>query len=205
MLRRSGRGFVTPLARRVEGGRFAGPLELVRAALDGDARARDCVIEELACVPTMVRIKCQRLGGRLSAHELDDVAQNVLLAVWRKLAQWDGRAPLEHWAYGFVAIELLKTLERRARRAAVEQIGDTALAASPAAAGGEVDGERLGLAVAQLEAGDQEIVRLKHHEELTFDEIAARLAVSANTVKTRYYRAIQRLRGLLCSVEEVTG
>ena len=56
-------------------------------------------------------------------------------------------------------------------------------------------------AMENLAAEDVRIIRLKHFEEHTFDSIALRLALSVNTVKTRYYRAIEKLRRRLGSSE----
>jgi RNA polymerase sigma factor (sigma-70 family) len=42
-----------------------------------------------------------------------------------------------------------------------------------------------------------QIIRLKHFSQMTFEEIARRLRVSANTVKTRYYRGLIKLREFL--------
>jgi NAD(P)-dependent dehydrogenase (short-subunit alcohol dehydrogenase family) len=50
---------------------------------------------------------------------------------------------------------------------------------------------------AQAVAGDvareADVIRMKHFEDLTFEEIGTRLGNSINTVKTRYYRGISRL------------
>lgn len=176
--------------------RAASAVHMVAAALHGDAGARDFVVEQLACVPAMVRIKNHRMGAPLSSHELDDVVQDVLVAVWRKLGQWDGRVPLEHWAYGFVVVELLKTVERRSRRRAVVQVRQAEEPHCPEAAraDAEADAELVEQAVGRLDPADREILRLKHHEDLTFEEIGARMGMPTNTAKTRYYRCIKRLR-----------
>jgi RNA polymerase sigma-70 factor (ECF subfamily) len=57
--------------------------------------------------------------------------------------------------------------------------------------------DRVRQAIAQLPAGDREIITLKHLEDLSFQEAAAVLEVTAAAVYSRYYRAIQRLHRLL--------
>jgi RNA polymerase sigma factor (sigma-70 family) len=57
--------------------------------------------------------------------------------------------------------------------------------------------EGVHLALARLDPPADDIVRLKHFEELTFEEIGQRLLLSPNTAKTHYYRALVRLREAL--------
>jgi RNA polymerase sigma-70 factor (ECF subfamily) len=204
MLARFKRGILKPLSTDMgDALDVEHTLQRVEAALAGDPGARAFVVEQLACVPAMVRIKHGRMGAQLSVHELEDVVQNVLTAIWKKLGQWDGRAPLEHWAYGFIVFELLKAVERRARRLAVVQVRDFGDPESPVSSAADIDSERLKLVVGRLDPSDQEILRLKHFEDLTFDEIAARTHMPTNTVKTRYYRCIKRLRDSLSRAEEM--
>jgi DNA-directed RNA polymerase specialized sigma24 family protein len=46
------------------------------------------------------------------------------------------------------------------------------------------------------------VIRAKHFDGLTFDEIGARLGIPSNTAKTHYYRGIERMRPLLSSMRE---
>ncbi len=48
-----------------------------------------------------------------------------------------------------------------------------------------------------LGSPSSDIVRLRHFDGLTFAEIARELEMPTNTVKTRYYRSLGRLRTLL--------
>lgn len=167
-------------------------LALVRAALAGKPAAREQLADRLACLPAMIRLKHQRMGAPLGPHELDDVVQNVLLVLWRKLERFDGRVPVARWAFGFGVLEILKMVERRARRR--EQVGDLPELATPAANAPPAATERLARLCGELPPLDQEILRQKHFEDRTFEDIAARTGVRANTIKTRYYRVLERLR-----------
>ena len=55
------------------------------------------------------------------------------------------------------------------------------------------------MGLSMLSPGESEVIRLKHFAQMTFEEIAERLGISANTAKTRYYRGLERLRGWLDS------
>jgi RNA polymerase sigma factor (sigma-70 family) len=49
-------------------------------------------------------------------------------------------------------------------------------------------------ALARLDPLEADVIRMKHFEDLTFETIGARRAISVNTVKTRYYRGIRHLQ-----------
>jgi RNA polymerase sigma-70 factor (ECF subfamily) len=57
-------------------------------------------------------------------------------------------------------------------------------------------------AVAELTQAEQDVVRLQHFEGLTHAEIAARLDVPMGTVKSRSFRAHQRLAADLGHLRE---
>jgi len=170
-----------------------GDLPATRAALAGDPDARHRIVEVLARLPSLMHGRNARLGNRLRHDEVADAAQTAVLGIWRKLEDYDGRVPLLQWAYGFAVLELRRALERRVRRREV------LVPVDPIARQGDagVDAELLRREVASLNEVEQQAVQLKHFDAMTFAEIASRLGVSANTIKTRYYRAIDRLRARL--------
>jgi RNA polymerase sigma-70 factor (ECF subfamily) len=57
--------------------------------------------------------------------------------------------------------------------------------------------DRVQTALAQLSPRDREILVLRHLEELTTNETAAVLGITAGAVKMQHLCAVQRLRGLL--------
>lgn len=165
-------------------------LQVVRSAMADDSRAKEQLATELAALPAMLRVKNLRLGSPLRPHELDDVVQNTLLAILRKLATFDGRGALLRWAYGIGVIELLRALERRRRRREQDHASEPVVPeAEPT-----VDRERVAAALATLDPDDRNVVEQKHFAAATFEEIAARTGEPISTVKSRYYRALQRLR-----------
>lgn len=183
---------------------FSSDEELLAAARSGSPAAIDALIERLACVPAMLRLRERHLGALLNDDERREAAQDTIAAVWGKLELYRGNAGLEGWVWGFVVRELYKALERR-RREAVPELGD----ALPAVERPRRDEEcraRVERSLLELEPPDAEIVRMRHFEERSFAEIAAELAMPRSSVKTRYYRALVRLRVLLLPLwREVIG
>jgi RNA polymerase sigma factor (sigma-70 family) len=175
--------------------RGAEDLAIVRRALAGDDDARRQLLDRLVALPAMVRGKHARMGAQLGSHEVEDVTQSVLLSLWAKLARFDGRAPLLHWAYGFCVLGLRKAMEHRQRNR--EHAVGEALESQDHGTPPPIDAEALHAEVRALEPSERQVVELKHFEALTFEEIGARLGMITSTAKTKYYRALARLRDRL--------
>lgn len=170
----------------------AADLLLVRAALAGDEAARHQIVDRLATLPARIRARHVRFGGPLGPDQLEDVAQNVLLLLWQKLALFDGRAPLRAWALGFASFELLKAIGRarrdRARTTELPDLVDERRRDELA------ETDAFAQLLAALPTRDYELLRLKHVEGLTLAEIAARWQLPLPNIKTRYYRALDAVR-----------
>ncbi len=145
----------------------------------------------------MLSARNTRLPHPLAPQEVQDLEQETLVVVWRKLGHFQGRSILETWIYPFCGFILMRALRSRARRGARESDG-----AGVEPLDDPAPLERLDLAVVhdaieRLDDEESAVIRLKHFEDQTFEELAARLAISPNTAKTRYYRALRRLKLLL--------
>ncbi|MEM6672992.1 MAG: sigma-70 family RNA polymerase sigma factor [Planctomycetota bacterium] len=188
---------------RTDASRHAEDHALVQAALSGDVRATEALASRLGCIPPMVRSLHRRFGGNLDDEDLLEVTQDVLASIWRKLDRFEGRSKLETWAYGFASRQVLKGLER-ARKGPrrvdwnEEEAADLQAPVAPAPDEYRAVHEH----VEALGPPGSEIIRMKHFEELTFEQIGGRLDMPTNTVKTRYYRGLDRLRRVLSSAWE---
>lgn len=162
-----------------------------------DLTALSRFVERMQCVPRFLAQRNRRAGAGLSPEALEDLAQDVLTAIWRRLPDYRGEASLETWAYRFCELQLRNAVRRAAPRRAIS-LADLDEAEGPGAVDDPV-GQRLEVAdaLALLAAEDAALLRLKHFEGLTFEEIGQRLSVSPNTIKTRYYRSLQTLGRLL--------
>jgi RNA polymerase sigma-70 factor (ECF subfamily) len=164
----------------------------------GDAEAVGRFVERMACIPRLLAVINRRIRSPLRAEELVDVGQETFAALWRKVATYRGQARLETWAYRFCELELFAAVNRRRRQARGEggPEGLAELDADPQPTG-LVMYDYLFLRLKRLPDLDQELIRLKFFEDLTFVEIGRRVSLPVNTVKSRYYRAMVRLRDLL--------
>jgi RNA polymerase sigma-70 factor (ECF subfamily) len=170
-------------------------LDLVQRVRRHEAEALQQFVQRMEVVPRFLAARNGQLGGGLRRDEVEDVTQDVLSIVWRKLPVFRGDAALESWVYRFCDLELRNAIRRSVRRRS-QPLGDGHEPTLPVADHG-LDVEALFGALDRLPADDAAVVRLKHFESATFEMVGSRLGLSPNTAKTRYYRAMETLRRFL--------
>ncbi len=170
--------------------------DLISQAKRGEPRAIAALFDRLRCVPRMLSHRNRTYGSPLDTQELEDVAQEILIAVWRKLEQFDGRGPIEAWVHRFCVFQFAQALRDRghAPRGGGWSDGELERVLPRPNEPSPFDLEALHLALDTLEADEAEVVRLKHFAEKSFLEIAHALGISQNTAKARYYRGLRRLQ-----------
>lgn len=174
--------------------------ELVAAAQAGDASAFDVLVSRW-------NRRIQGAAFRVLGSDEDarEVSQEAFLKAYRALAGFKGQARFSSWLYQ-IAINLCRDRIRRRKGNGVvslEEIRENGrLPALPGPTALELVerrdlARRVAGAIEALSAEQREVVVLKEYEGLTFPEIAEVLGIPVSTVKTRLYRALQQLRGLL--------
>ena len=190
--------------------------ELLKLARDGDRAAVDRVLaRHRAAVRRMIQLRMDpALGRRLDAS---DIVQDVLVDAHRRLRKY-----LQHPVIPFhlwlrqIAKDRLVDAHRRHRVAArrsldreqpldvrlprdestrnlTMQLCDRQLTPAAAATWRELK-RRFEQACRSLEPQDQEIVIMRHFEELSNSDTALALGLSPQAASMRYLRAIRRLR-----------
>lgn len=186
-------------------------LDLVAGSLRGEEAAIAGLALRLGCVPRILGSINQSMGFPIGPEDLADLSQDTLALIWTKLPTFQGRGRLETWSYRFCFLEFMNRLRQKDRNAKVhgeslDTVSDVMPGPVPVSAS---EYERLHLSLGELGAPEAEIIRLKHFEGLTFDDIGAILEISPNTAKTRYYRGLawlrQRLDATQSQGEEVAG
>jgi RNA polymerase sigma-70 factor (ECF subfamily) len=133
-----------------------------------------------------------------SADDCQDLAQEILLQVWRSLPQFQGRASAATWAYR-VALNTALTWRRDQRRRQDRQqpiVDLQSLAAGGSDSANEAAQrelvERLYAAIRELPKGDAALVLL-YLDGLTYRQMAEVLGISENNVGVKLNRARQAL------------
>lgn len=180
----------------------AADLELAGAVLAGAPGALDRFVARLDGMFRFATVRNAQYGGPLTRQELEDCVQDSTITIWQKLGEFRGESSLPTWAFRICDFTLRnagrKALRRRAP--APEDVPEATGASGDLRAIDEVDAVET--AMARLPAEDAAIVRAKHYQELTFEQIGGKFSLPANTVKTRYYRALTVLKRHLRSVGE---
>jgi len=170
--------------------------ELVRGIRLGEDEAVEAFIERMDIVPHYLAGRNERLGSPMSEDEVADMVQDVLEVVWRKLASFAGRSCLETWVLG-ICTSLMSNAIRTKRRRQRMDLDPRRHAYREHRESSLHDDDRVYGSLRRLEIRQADVIRLKHFEALTFEEIALAQSIPVNTAKSLYYRGLNRLRELL--------
>lgn len=167
---------------------------LVAAVARGDQDAYAELYDQLSALVYGV---CRRVLRDPS--EAEEVAQEVLLEIWRSASRFDpGRGGVRSWAVTVAhsrAVDRVRSSERRkAREAAVALPEPPAVDVVSEAAISAFEVRRVRRAVAGLSDTQRESVRLAFYGGHTHREVAVLLDVPLGTVKTRIRDGLTRLR-----------
>lgn len=138
-------------------------------------------------------------------HEAEDIAQEVFVTAFKKIAQFREEGALKGWLLTItsnMARDRIKYLKLRGR-GYTEQIdgeeGRSVAGASDvhAQAVSREKVRRLTRSLAQLPPEFREVLVLQFSEGLSYDEIAERVSVPVGTVRSRISRARARIHELM--------
>jgi RNA polymerase sigma-70 factor (ECF subfamily) len=147
------------------------------------------------------RVKTMLMRMGVGSAIADDVAQDTLLAVWRKAAQYDPqRAAASAWIYT-IARNLRIDRLRRDNRAKLFALYETIEPEEPERPDRPLDAAqdqaRVRAALAELPEEQVRVVKLSFFEGRAHGDIAKLLDLPLGTVKSRLRLAMNRLRNLL--------
>lgn len=183
----------------------AGCLALVR---EGDQRAARDLVEHL--YPLVIRIVRSHLPRRVAE---EDLAQEVFLKMFSRLAQYQGAVPFTHWVSRIAVTTCIDHLRAQKRRPEFRwadlseseaDVLDAVLTnerevpANDALAATELVQKLLG----QLKPDDQLVLRLLDLEQKTIAEIAALTGWNQSLIKVRAFRARRKLQKLFLELRK---
>jgi len=147
-----------------------------------------------------VKAFLQRRGA--DTAQAEELAQETLLAVWRKADQFDPRrATAAAWIFA-IARNLRIDVLRRTRRAVPALAPDPTDDPPPSMPAdafliADQRARRLREAIAALPAEQSEALRLAYFDDRSHSEMESALAIPLGTVKSRLRLALARLRAAL--------
>ena len=187
-------------------------LEWYRAAQSGSEPARERLLAELRpCLLELVQVHLR--GQAFGAWDHSDIAQDCCVKLFA--------LPAEQGFRGTTGPEFIAWLRAIAQHQSLDRIrmdnaqkrgggqgvmplpADTSCGPGGIAADASTpsmkmarqeEHDRLGASIEQLSSDDQQVIRLRIFEKLTYAEIAQRLGRTEEAVKQLFHRALKRLR-----------
>ena len=151
------------------------------------------------------RVKAYLMRQGADRHTAEDLAQDVMLTVWRRAAQFDrSKAGVSTWVFTIARNRRIDGL-RRTRRPEIDP-QDPLLVRDPDDPADQVVESaqrraRLHAAVAELPEEQGQLLRLAYFEDKSHSIIAEELSLPLGTVKSRLRLAMAKLRAALGTME----
>lgn len=165
--------------------------DLMRAALAGDGAAYERCLRDMAqALRPMVRRGLFRVGA--NPAEMEDVVQDVLIAVHLKRQTWDASRPIGPWVAGIARYKIIDAARRRGGRTDLP-IDDFA-EILPAEAQPETVNERdVTRSLEALPDGQRKVVRAIAIEGASIAVAAKTLNMSEGAVRVALHRGLGAL------------
>jgi RNA polymerase sigma-70 factor (ECF subfamily) len=130
-----------------------------------------------------------------------DLMQDVFVAVFRNLSSFRGESPFKGWMFKIAHYRCIEFYRRKKPTQSLDDIPEQEEQASDACPEAQMlSGQQASMltsAMQSLPVNQKLVVELKFFQHYTFDDIAQQLGISVNTVKSRLYSALDKLKGLL--------
>jgi RNA polymerase sigma-70 factor (ECF subfamily) len=163
----------------------------MRAANAGDAKSYERLLREIAAALRPLVRRGLAHAGRSDA-DIEDVVQEVLLAVHLKRHTWDSKRPIEPWVHAIARHKLVDALRRRggnfelpiddfSEKLAAEEV-------SPFVSGREAERH-----LAQLPPGQRAVVHAVAVEGASIADVAERLKMTTGAVRVALHRGLASL------------
>jgi RNA polymerase sigma-70 factor (ECF subfamily) len=136
---------------------------------------------------------------RWNTPEAEEVLQSVYLSILEGRARFDGRSSFKTWLFAVVRNMAARARRRRwlEERAPWRMLGGGAVVSEIDPVLSEERGARVRRALGTLPARQREVIDLVFFHEMTVEQAAEVMDVSAGTARTHYHRGKLRLLELL--------
>ncbi len=179
--------------------------ELIAAVLKGDAASFEPLIQKYS---PRVFATARRYARR--ENEIEDIAQEVWLKAFSKLASFRGEAPFEHWLMRMTVRTCYDFLRghQRNRELAFSELSEPEtdwldrFVADPGSAAEDADAAKLlvGRVLEKLSPPARLVITLLEIEDRSVKEIAELTGWSVPLVKVRAFRARGEMRKILAKM-----
>ena len=170
--------------------------DLFLRSLDGDQKSYATFLERIAA---MLRTHLQKSvnPGRVSREQIEDLVQDVLMAVHQKRSTYRTDLPLMPWLYSITRYRLIDSYRAEGRKPLIHSFEDGFDAESIADDSTSDDGMAradLEIVMGCLSAKQKQVLHLAKVEELPLAEVGSKMNMSLSAVKVTIHRAMEALK-----------
>ncbi|WP_414829898.1 RNA polymerase sigma factor [Alteromonas sp. H39] len=165
--------------------------QLISQALKGNRRAWLALIKRYES-------QIYHYGIRMTGntHDAADLMQDIFISVYRSLGNYRGDGSFKGWLFRVAHFRCIEFYRRKRPEQGLDDTPEPECEQACPETGYLRDrtSESLMQAMQRLPLAQKAVVELKFFGQFTFDEIAEQLGLSANTVKSRLYSALSKLK-----------
>src|SRR4029077_8446814 len=169
---------------------------VMAASVDEEATPRDAAafVAFVALVEPVLPAGYRLAVGMLRSREAaEDAVQEAMFKAWRSFGRFRAGSEMKPWLLAIVANECRRQLRNR-WWSVIRSAGPLLDSGPTSPSEGDAQGADLRRALYRLPHDQRLVVVLRYYLDLSFDEVAAVLKISAKAAKSRTYRALERLR-----------
>ncbi|MFH1129660.1 MAG: RNA polymerase sigma factor [Patescibacteria group bacterium] len=167
---------------------------LIKEYLDGDEKSFEILVQQyLKLIYNFVYRKINNVA------EAEDITQEIFLKVWRNIKKFDQDKKFKSWIFTIAkntAIDWLRKKKSLPFSAFDDEHGNNSLINKLIGKNNIIE-NNLAYALEELSPDYQKIISMHHDHAFSFKEIAETIGESINTTKSRYRRAIVKLKQII--------
>ena len=165
--------------------------QLIEQALKGHKKAWFTLIKRYESAIYQYGV---RMTG--NPHDAADLMQDIFIAVFKSLSNFRGDGSFKAWLFRIAHFRCIEFYRRKRPDTPLEDTEELSCERPTPEHNLESDmaSQSLTLAMQRLPLAQRAVIELKFFGQFTFDEIADQLGLSSNTVKSRLYSALSKLK-----------
>lgn len=170
--------------------------QLIRLVLGGDTVAFDYLFARYR--ESIYRLLLQRLGG--NSVDADDLLQETFIKVFLNMRRYNEAYTFGQWVYTIAHNTLVDFTRRRQSDISIDEKFTAPPTSTPNPEENIIAAQRMAQIdhyIGQLPPPYRTLFILRFIDEYSYDEIAERLDIPLGTVKTRIFRARERMCALI--------
>ncbi|MCW8109490.1 sigma-70 family RNA polymerase sigma factor [Alteromonas ponticola] len=165
--------------------------QLVAKARNGDKKAWFTLIQRYEQPIYQYGI---RMTG--NTHDAADLMQDIFVSVFKSLSNYRGEGAFRGWLFKIAHYRCMEFYRRKRPQQSLDECPEQISEEDTPEIGmlSDESSKQVLKAMQKLSVAQKAVVELKFFHHFTFDEIAQQLGLSSNTVKSRLYSALNKLK-----------